>query len=113
MSNIQAKKSGGGGDRAKWSEPEEKTLIDTLIAEVRRGRRAESGFKASSFVLVQEEIQQRHNTILEIQQIKNKYSAVSSFRCPFKEITQLTILIDEERLRYLQYITETKRIWLG
>lgn len=97
MSNIQAKKS-SGGDRAKWSEPEEKTMIDILIAEVRRGRRAESGFKASSFVLVQEEIQQRYSTILDIQQIKNKYSVVGSFKSFFTEIIQLTVLTDEKRL---------------
>lgn len=62
--------------RAKWNELEEKTLVDTLLLEVRRGKRADSGFKISSFSVVQDEIRRVHNTIYELQQIRNKYNAI-------------------------------------
>jgi hypothetical protein len=62
--------------RAKWSVGEEKLLIDTLIAEVRRGKRADSSFKVTSFALVQQRINAIYQTTYELQRVRNKYSAL-------------------------------------
>ena len=66
-----------GESRAKWSEEEEKIMIDTMVQEVREGHRAQSGFKPRSLTRVQEAIQANLQVTYSIQQIRNKCSQAS------------------------------------
>jgi len=63
--------------RARWVEAEQWTLVETLVEEVRNGRRAENGFKLVTFAVVQKKIREKHRSLYEIQQIKNKFNVVS------------------------------------
>lgn len=63
--------------RAKWSEEEEKMMIEMMVQEVQEGHRAQSGFKPRSLTRVQEALQANFQVTYSIQQIRNKCSQAS------------------------------------
>ncbi|CUS10845.1 unnamed protein product [Tuber aestivum] len=72
--------------RARWVEGEQRTLVETLVEEVRNGKRAENGFKLVTFAVVQKKIHEKHGSLYEIQQIKNKFNAIKKDYDVFKTL---------------------------
>jgi hypothetical protein len=56
---------------------QEKTLVRTLLAESRAGRKAENGFKRASWELAKLWINTAHRMGYEITQLKLKWASVS------------------------------------
>lgn len=62
--------------RAQWSEEAEKSLIDILVNEVRRGKRAENGFKKDSWTLATNVLNEKYGLGLSLTQVKNKINMI-------------------------------------
>jgi hypothetical protein len=62
--------------RAEWTAEQEKTLIRTLLAESRAGKKAENGFKKASWEQARNKINQAHRVSYDITQLKSKWSSV-------------------------------------
>ncbi len=64
--------------RFNWSPASENLLIDLILGECRRGKRAANGIKKEAWKAIQTKFNERRQPKVELSQLKTKYSQVKT-----------------------------------
>lgn len=64
--------------RANWTLEQDECLIDVLLEQVRKGRRADSGFKKEAWTAAVAAVNKRFGLHYSAQQVKSRQAQVST-----------------------------------